>query len=187
MPRHHVAVAAIVFAVFAAGCAPASPRSSVVQAALPAESDADKAPDCPVTQPQQPAFAPPSPWPATHPFDRYFWYGSEALWTELNTDGVWSELPYDEGTGYGQKAVWWRVGYDYKTEPLPALTVTARRLDGDPHAPAETARVSAATNGYHPDFNSFMLVGMDFPSAGCWEISADYHGDRLTFVVRVEP
>jgi hypothetical protein len=32
-----------------------------------------------------------------------------------------------------------------------------------------------------------MLVGLDIPSAGCWEITSEYGVERLTYVVRVEP
>ncbi len=28
-----------------------------------------------------------------------------------------------------------------------------------------------------------MLTGIDFPSAGCWEVSGTYMGDTLTFIV----
>jgi hypothetical protein len=29
-----------------------------------------------------------------------------------------------------------------------------------------------------------MLVGIDFPSLGCWQIAAEYLGQSLTFVVK---
>lgn len=169
-------------------CAPGAAGLGLVRAApLATEADPAKAsPACPVTQPPDPAFSPPAPWPATYPYDGYYWYGSNALWTELNEDGTWSDLPFDESLGYGQKVVWWREGYDYRTEQQPALTVTGRRLDGDSNAPAETAFAWPATNGYHDELQSFMLVGVEFPSAGCWEITGEYGGERLSFVVRVE-
>jgi hypothetical protein len=182
MPFSRALVSLFVLAVGLAGCAPAG-GPAVVQAAPGAQTT----PGCPVTQPQTPAFRPPAPWPATLPYDGQFWYGSDSLWTDLNTSGVWSELPYDEASGYGQKIAWWRAGYDDQTEEQPALFVTGWRLDGDPNVPAQTATASPATNGFHEDLQSFMLVGMDFPSAGCWEITGEYHGERLSFVVLIEP
>jgi hypothetical protein len=32
-----------------------------------------------------------------------------------------------------------------------------------------------------------MLTGIDIPGVGCWEITGDYEGDKLTFVVWVVP
>jgi hypothetical protein len=32
-----------------------------------------------------------------------------------------------------------------------------------------------------------MLVGVEMPTAGCWEITAQYDVDELTFVVWVAP
>jgi hypothetical protein len=31
------------------------------------------------------------------------------------------------------------------------------------------------------------VTGVNFPTLGCWELTADYQGDRLTFVVWVAP
>jgi hypothetical protein len=31
----------------------------------------------------------------------------------------------------------------------------------------------------------FMVTGVNFPTLGCWEVTGDYHGDNLTFVVWV--
>lgn len=34
---------------------------------------------------------------------------------------------------------------------------------------------------------SAMLTGVYVPAPGCWEITGDYQGDRLSFVVWVTP
>ena len=87
----------------------------------------------------------------------------------------------------------------WKTAPLPCsharlvyssgipekeaskLTVTARRLD----IPAPPAKVLRGLDGYREDWKSFLVGGIDFPTPGCWEISAHYEDDELTFVVWV--
>lgn len=137
---------------------------------------------CPVTKTPDRSFAPPQPYSPDSPYEGQFWYGSETLWTLLPSEGNWSDLPHEE-TGYVQKTFWWREGYDWQEEPQPELTVTGRQLDGE----AATLTASEATNGYHPDLKSFMLVGVDIPRAGCWEISGHYQGHDLSFVVWVAP
>ena len=102
--------------------------------------------------------------------------GDEAAWTMLRADGRWWHLPHTEA-GYTQKVFWWRE------EPQPELTVTGRRLDG----PAPPLRASRATNAFHPSFGSAMLVGVDTPTLGCWEITGRYGGHELSFVVWVAP
>lgn len=130
---------------------------------------------CAVTQPPDPAFVPPSPYPAEPPGEDRFWHGTETPWTALPVDGTWQQLLY------GEKVFWWREGYVWNEEPQPELTVTGRRLDG----PAPVAEVSRATNAFHPSFNSAMLVGLDLPAPGCWEITGRHGNDELTFVVWV--
>lgn len=136
---------------------------------------------CPMVRPQDRPFFPPEPLPAKVPYEGQFWYGTADLWTTLPENGVWSGLPKHE-TGYTQKLVFWRLGYDYREEPEPQLTVSGRRLDGD----ARPLVAYEATNGYLPELDSFMLVGVDFPTTGCWEITAHYNDYELTFVVWVE-
>jgi len=52
-------------------------------------------------------------------------------------------------------------------------------------APALPLRVSKATNAFASDIQSAMLVGVDFPTLGCWEITGRYQGHELSFVVWV--
>ncbi|MGD2077410.1 MAG: c-type cytochrome [Chloroflexota bacterium] len=137
---------------------------------------------CPVTQPPRLPFTPPDTGTANELDEAYFWYGSNALWTQLPRDGVWRDLPHNE-RGYTQKIFFSRQGYDWIEEPLPALTLSGRRLDGD----GQTFEEPEATNGFHPDVGSFMLIGVDIPTEGCWEITGHYQGHELSFVVWVEP
>jgi hypothetical protein len=88
------------------------------------------------------------------------------------------------GHNYRNKLFWWRQGYVGATEQRPELTVSGRRLDGE--APPATA--SKATNAYHKDFGGWaMLVMVEFPASGCWEVTGQYKGQTTSFVVDVWP
>jgi hypothetical protein len=141
----------------------------------------DASDSCPVTQPPEVPFTPPSPYSQNAP-GNYFWYGTDFLWTAVPGNGVWSALPHNPA-GYTQKVLWWRKGYSWTDEPEPQLSVTGRRLD----APAPPLDVSKATNAFAEDIGSAMLVGVDFPTLGCWEITGRYAGTELSFVVWVAP
>jgi hypothetical protein len=78
---------------------------------------------------------------------------------------------------------WWRDGYVWTDEPEPDLTVTGERLD----AKAPPLRASKATNAYAGDIGSAMLVGVNFPTAGCWKVTGKYKDAELSFVVWVAP
>ena len=137
--------------------------------------------DCPITRPQTPRFVPPKPYSESGP-NGEFWYGSNELWTALWPDGTWHSLPKGEA-GYVNKVVWFREGYVWTEEEKPELAISARQLDGE----AVVDKFIHATNGYHPDYNSFMLTGIELPALGCWEITGEYNGNSLSFVVWVAP
>lgn len=138
--------------------------------------------NCPVTRPPDQPFTPPDTDSPNALDEAYFWYGSNALWTQLPRDGVWRDLPHNE-RGYTQKIFFSRQGYDWREEPQPALTISGRRLD----AAGVTFEELEATNGFHPDVGAFMLIGVDIPTAGCWQITGHYQGHDLSFVVWVAP
>ncbi len=125
---------------------------------------------CQVTLPSSPPFTPSavgSSEPSTSVYGDY-WYGTDDLWTGLPLDGVWNSL--------SQKVFWWSVDYSVNAEPIPALTVTGTRLDGETPPP----QVDHPTNA-----NGQMLVGVDFPTGGCWQITAEYQNHTVNFVVWV--
>jgi hypothetical protein len=138
---------------------------------------------CPVTLPPNPAFIPPEPYQPEPLFKGVFWYGSPALWTLLPTDGIWRELPYSEETGYTQKVLFWRDGYDPAIEPQPALTLSGVRLDSS----GETFTTNETTHAMGADIGSAMLVGIDIPTTGCWQLGASYKGEDLSFILQVQP
>jgi hypothetical protein len=135
---------------------------------------------CPVTTAPETPFVPPAPYPKEYPYGG-FWFGSENLWVGLRSEGVWQQLPKD-ANGYVQKTLWLRQGYSWTEEPQPELFVSGRRLGG----PAPALIAHEATNGFHPDIHSFMLVGVTIPIGGCWEITGRYGGHELSYIVWVE-
>ena len=137
---------------------------------------------CPVTKPSDQPFVPPLPYP-TKASKGSFWFGADHLWTALPVDGTWKGLPHytPSDPTFRQKLFWWRQGYDWHTEPQPKLTVTGRRLDSS----APPLLSDRANNGWVQEDQPFMVVGINFPTLGCWEIKGHYQDDELTFVVWV--
>jgi len=153
---------------------------SVSFAQQPGSPSAPVPDTCPVTKPGDRPIVPPPPYPAKAPKGA-FWFGTDRLWTLLGKDGVWRGLPHYTPTDptFRQKLFWWSQGYDWKTRPH--LTVTGRRLD----APAPPLMADTANGGYQEEDKPFMVVGINLPTLGCWEITGDYEGDKLSFVVWV--
>ncbi|HEX6270276.1 MAG TPA: hypothetical protein VFZ43_08585 [Anaerolineales bacterium] len=201
MQRRYSLVSTLILASLLAGCAPsANARSNEVKAvdnnnaptglaqySNPADAakseTVSKAPaaDCPLTVPQDPPFMPPSPY-SDLAFKGHFWYGSDSLWTAVPQSGIWSDLPHNP-EGYTQKIFWWSELFSLKDELEPALVVFGERLDGE--APA--LKASKATNASAGDIGDAMLVGVDFPTAGCWKITGQYKKSEFSFVVWVAP
>ena len=161
--------------------AQAQAQPSPVLALLPSTATPASQANCPTTTPQNPSFTPPPPWPSKS-LEGEFWYGTNVLWTSVPKDGLWWGLPKDK-EGYSQKVWFWKQGYDGLTDPRPKLTVTGRRLDGA----APPLVTLPATDGYNKDMGWAMLVGVDVPTLGCWEITGHSDGHPLSFVIRVDP
>jgi hypothetical protein len=133
---------------------------------------------CAVTRPE-PAFVAPSPYPAeAPPLYESSWYGSDALWTMLRRDGeVWPP----SAIGSGQKTFWWSVDWSgMRDDSKPQLSVVGTQLDGQ-----GTFTAGPATNAGRADFGEAMLVGMEIPTAGCWQITASYGEATISYVVLV--
>jgi hypothetical protein len=150
-----------------------SPQRSVVPAS------------CPVTVPAANAFTPPSQYELG---EKSFWWGTEKLWTAILKSGeVWYWAPHEPGREQEvqpltAKTFWASVDFNWKTEYPPGLKVTGRRLDGD----APPLLTMTATNAF-PGPAAAMLVGVYVPTPGCWEITGEYKGQKLSYVVWVEP
>lgn len=185
-----------------AGCvtAPAAQHTSPSSAArgpatIPSEAPPDSArptveavapPDvpatCQLTEPTSP-FVPPAGYSAPARPPGYYnaeWYGSARLWTMLSHGGeVWFSLPHGPN-GFGQKTFWWSADFDVNHEPEPTISVTGRQLDG----PGRFVSPAPGTNA-GADFGSAMLVGVDVPNTGCWQITATYGQASLSYVAWV--
>ena len=163
----------------APAAAPGTATTSTVESTVAGGRDA-----CAVTEPGDNPFTPASESPDGPPalYDSA-WYGTPDLWTMVDVDGqVWSGLPVGEDGSLTQKTFWFASGYVFDEEPAPDIVVTAEQLDG----PAPTVRAGGpGTNGTHPDLGSFMLVGLEIPGEGCWEITAEYRGATLSYVAWV--
>ncbi len=146
----------------------------LVLAGLPAGADAF---DCPVTRPDD--------WPnPSVPMglgDSHAWYGSNLLAAAIPRTGTWHGM--GKAANYRNKFWWWREGFSGADEPKPDLEITALRLDGE----HQRFVVRDATNGsgINGDWSA-MLVGMEFPSDGCWELRGRYNQrEELVIVVHV--
>ena len=134
---------------------------------------------CQVTVPPAVPFIPPRPYPADVGEDT-FWLGTEKLWIELPKSGIWEGwTPPGPDAPLTAKTFWWSVDYDPRRDGNPDLTVTGRRLDGE--APPLLA------NKAHTAIGTAMTAGVNVPTPGCWEITGDYKGQKLSFVVWVTP
>jgi hypothetical protein len=166
----------------AASAPPSPPNAGSRSVAAPPTPSPSPAAACAVTRPQ-PVFKPPKPFPVRPP-DYYEsdWYGSSHLWTMLDRDGeVWGPWLFAAPPGLPQKTFWWSADWhpDETGEWEPPITVTGRRLDGP-----ETFKFGPGTNA-SADFGTAMLVGIDIPSYGCWELTARYRKATLSYVVSV--
>jgi len=176
-----VVAAAVVIGCSGAASAPTSPATARLTAAPAQVAAADPSAACPITKPQ-PAFVPPPRFRVTPSPVTQAWYGSAELWTALDKDGeTWHGLPRSSDGSFGQKTFWWSESFSVGAEPEPAISVEGRRLDrvgptfhaGDP-----------GTNAMFDGMSS-MLVGVDVPTSGCWELTGRYRGAQLSYVVWV--
>ena len=181
MLKPYILFSLIIVVSFLLGCAqPSAPAPNTAESTQPSITESTFT--CPLTVPQVPAFVPPAPYDSLNSFKDHFWFGSNALWTIVPSSGTWGSLPLNP-SGYTQKILWWRDGYVWDQEPEPNLIVTGERLD----ASSSPLSASKATNAYASDIGSAMLVGVDFPTHGCWKITGKYNDVELSFVILVAP
>jgi hypothetical protein len=135
---------------------------------------------CTVTTAPEPAFIPPVGYAPAASEDA-FWYGSNSLWTII--------VPHKwrAGGNDGAKLVYWREGYNWREDHgSPYLFVVAHRIDTNaPLVWSDGASGVRLSNDDTPGGMS-MMTGIDIPTPGCWEISAHYQTQTLTYTVLVE-
>jgi hypothetical protein len=139
---------------------------------------------CQVTRPSDPPYVPPAEYAFPRPNPSFFAYGNDGLWTLLQVDGKWVAYGKDgDGWVYQNKLTFWHRGFNW-LKNQPTLTVTAKRLDGD--APTVTVGDASAVDLPNRDSGGMMTL-LAVPTVGCWEVTARYEGNELSFVVSVEP
>ena len=131
---------------------------------------------CPVTKPPDPAFIPPSPYPEAP--GKSFYVGTPKLWV-LVVSGPWHTLPHWQ-EGFRQKIAWFSEGYNARSDPLPAIAISGRRLDGN----APPLLVTGANGSWTTV--DFIMSGVNFPTTGCWEITGKFKLAEVKFVVSVQ-
>lgn len=167
--------------VLALGALTAGGRQISSQGALPQGESVP--PSCPVARRPAHQYIPPAPYQRD---DIAFWLGTEKLWTVLGESGIWQWAPHTPGHEHQAqpltaKTFWMSANYDWRNEPKPKLTVSGKRLDGS----SPPLLVTEATNAF-PGPAAAMLIGVYVPTPGCWEITGDYRGNKLSFVAWVK-
>jgi hypothetical protein len=132
---------------------------------------------CAVTAASNHPFIPPPPYDK-HLAPPDFWLGTPSLWTIIHP-GTWKL-----GANNGAKLPYWRQGFDAEKERDPRLIVVARRLDGP--APLVWSAWANSANADNTPAGMAMVTGFDIPMEGCWEISARYRDQTLTYTVLVK-
>jgi Gram-negative bacterial TonB protein C-terminal len=140
---------------------------------------------CHVTLPSEGSFVSPSPVPLQLAANE-FWFGTEKLWTRLPTDGTWrGRVPRKpDDFAYGDKFPLFRAYPGFSEDAL--LTVTGRRLDG----PAPSFTETYHLYGSDPDGDNARMMhvgGISIPVFGCWQVTAQYKDQQLSFTVWVTP
>jgi len=72
-----------------------------------------------------------------------------------------------DGLGYREKVFWGSKDLSAPSALHPDLLVLGTRLD----VQGRSADISHPTQTIAGDIGDGMLVGVDFPSAGCWQIT----------------
>jgi hypothetical protein len=142
---------------------------------------------CPMTPRPARPFIPPADYRTEYPPPRnFFLIGTEKLWTEIGDTMIWPWRAHTPGheQDLTAKIFWLSEDYDWRTEPIPKIKVTGKRLDGP--APPLMLPQGPATNAIVNTAGGAMLTGVWVPVPGCWEITGDYEGNKLSFNVWVE-
>lgn len=103
-----------------------------------------------------------------------YWYGSEKLAVRLPENGQWNIEDSNNRISYRQ--LWWAL--DYKPFMEKDLKVTISEYNEE----EVLVEASPITNALIGNV-WYMMVGTALPGLGCWEVSGEYHGETLSFVV----
>lgn len=163
----------------------ATPGSSTTtRSAAPVLTPVDGVPvSCPITVLGETTFTPSSETPRDlSAIYGQVWFGTPELWTRISPAGeAWRGLPVGPDGEVGNKTIWWSK--HYSPEDPGRISVTAEHLDGS----APIVEVEGRAGGGHTPFDGhFILVGLEIPEPGCWEVTAEYRGASLSYVIWVD-
>ena len=135
---------------------------------------------CPVTRATaETRYAPPPPVRPDAADSPRFWYGSDELYTNLAADGRWRGMK--SASGIREKSIWFRKDAQWLDEVPHQLRVTFRPL-GKAGSMFTVPRVTNAIIGKEVA----MLLMLEFPTPGCWEVTANYKDAHASFVTWVD-
>ena len=126
------------------------------------------------------------------------WYGTDSLAASLPPSGVWPTT--GPRARIAVKLFWRSVGFSPLYYPQPELKVSIENLSGGPvtaiaYGPTSAYPMGDTRNLSDSELDAItreaelsdekwlMLTGMHFPDPGCWEITGEYLGQKLTFIV----
>jgi hypothetical protein len=135
---------------------------------------------CPVTLPGDNPFTPASETPEDPP-DVYdvVWYGTPDLWTMIDSQGEINSKRWLQG----DRTFWWSE--NYSPGDTAEITVSAEHLSGSAPTVMESAQTGRGFDPFmlEPTHESVTVVGVVLPEPGCWELTADYKGIAIGYVV----
>jgi len=129
--------------------------------------------DCNISLPEKAHI--PEAFPARQ---EYIWAGSTEFAAYASINGVWTGLGPNHN--YRNKWWWWREDHKAGSDRGPELVITASRLD----KPAPFVKNTQAKDGYANDWDSIIVL-MEFPAPGCWEMTGSSHDHELKFIFKV--
>jgi hypothetical protein len=135
---------------------------------------------CPVTRSTpETRFTPPPPHEDFKATDSMFWFGSDALYVMLSSDGRWRGITSPSGTR--NKSFWYRKNPEWRLEFPYQFKLTAKRIDTE-------GPMIAFPNVHNAIMGKevAMLAMLELPERGCWEVTGNYKSDHLSWVTWVD-
>jgi hypothetical protein len=131
---------------------------------------------CPVTLPTEPRYDPDLPY-KLEPNANSFWYGSDALFVPIRADGRWHADSKNDVL-----LLWFRKQPDWQTDFPRPLKLTAHPIAAD----GPSALISLVQSDSADEHAPALPTLIKLQERGCWQISANYKADYLSFVVWVD-
>ncbi len=108
------------------------------------------------------------------------WVGTSGFSTRVPSSGRLEGLP--TGThGFREKLIWRVPGLDWQRGASPHFVIQGVNLSA-PGAPMWT---SEPTQAFAEDLGSVVVVMVEFPVRGCWEVKAQLGSEAISYVIEV--